>query len=307
MGVKRLSINSWNVRNLFDRIAACGWLFLVAGDGRRALRALRFFTMRSKMTWLVLLGTMSFVSGMPADAADRLVLRAENEQKIVDCKGLDVLIEGNRNVYTLNGGCNSIVLRGEGDKVRAAVAPGAHITVEGNNVTLTWRVLGRVLGPVAGGGDDPVVSVNGQDSTVTREAAAAPAVGVPMPSGGVAAAPALPAKQVAAAGVAAPIEITIDREARDLDCTGREVHISADGGLYALRGGCSAVIVHGNDDLVQAELAPGARIDLVGKNLKLAFVQMADGAAPAVHVQGEQSKAWAIAGWGQLTGALPKD
>ncbi len=249
----------------------------------------------------------------PARAADTLEVRAEGEQRTIDCKDLDVVIEGNANTYTLRGGCHSITLHGANDKIRAAVAPGAHILVEGNDVQLTWSLVGT--------GADPVVLVNGRNSQVTREGMAAsppPALlpppvvppptpnAVPMPQAGSAITPppAEPAKPAAVASKP-PIDITIDHEDRDLDCSGREVHISANFGLYALRGGCSAVIVHGSDNLIQAEVAPGARIDLVGKNLKLAYVPAA-GDPPTVHVDGTDSMAWAISAWGGL-GELPKE
>ncbi len=237
----------------------------------------------------LLVAVLTFGRVTPAYAGGRLELRAEGEQRSVDCGGRDVIIDGNLNTDVLRGGCGPILLRGEGAVVRADMAPGSLISIEGNDVRLSWRLVG--------GGLDPVVSVKGRDSMATRDG---DAVASPL------APPAVPAAAPVAISAAdkAPIDITISGETRDLDCAGREVHITADRGLYALRGGCRAVIVHGDNDFIQAEVVPGARIELLGKNVKLAFVMVGAG-APSVHAEGEASKAWAIDRWGGLTGPVP--
>jgi hypothetical protein len=51
-------------------------------------------------------------------------------------------------------------------------------------------------------------------------------------------------------------------------------------------------------------VVPGARIELLGRHVKLAFVMVGAG-APSVRAEGEASKAWEIDRWGGLTGPVP--
>ena len=251
----------------------------------------------------------------PSRADDNtLLLQAEGDQRTIDCADRDVRIEGNRNRYVLRGGCRSVVLRGDADDIQAQMIAGGHIDVEGNGVLVTWSLLHP--------GPDVSVSVNGQGSRVMAQNAPAPAAppappvdqakpAAPSPTEAEAASSPPAGKPVAAAKPAPThplpplppltgpvINLTISGEARDLDCTGKSVRITADRGLYALRGGCRAVEVQGTDNLVQAEILPAARVAASGANTRIAWVQIGSGAAPVVRAT-DGASAWQIPALGE--------
>lgn len=62
----------------------------------------------------------------------RLELRGDDLQRIADCAGQDVLIEGSRGGFRLRGGCRSVTLRGDLAVVQADLLPGARVLIEGN-------------------------------------------------------------------------------------------------------------------------------------------------------------------------------
>jgi hypothetical protein len=220
-----------------------------------------------------------------AQAPGSLVLRAEGETRSLDCTDRDVWIEGNNNRYTLRGGCRSFALRGADDAIELDLAPAAHIDVQGNNVQVLWRLVGQ--------GVAPTISLSGQNSRVVAAEQRTPAPAtLPIP--------ATPATPATSATAPAPVEppppaaddgatltFTIDDEARELDCTGRAVRITANHGLYALHGGCRSLLVHGDGNLVQAELQPGASIDLAGQQSRVDFVLLGTGAPPSPQLDGK--------------------
>ena len=256
---------------------------------------------------LVPLAGLLLVTAVPRARADDggLLLQAEDDQRTLDCSGRDVRIEGNRNHYILRGGCRSLTLRGDGDNIQAQMMPGGHIDVEGNGVLVTWSLHGS--GPTV------TVSVSGQGSramTLDAPSPAAPAIAASKPETPAAAPPAAnqpPADKPATEAAAAPpqklppappltgpvIELTISGEARDLNCSGKSVRIIADSGVYALRGGCRAVVVRGTGNLVQAEIGPGARINAAGADTKCAVVPAGTGAAPEIRAT-DGASAWQI-------------
>lgn len=230
---------------------------------------------------LLLLALLTCPALARADDAP-LLLQAEGEHKTVDCAGRDVRIEGNRNRYMLRGGCLSVVLRGEADEIRAEMAPGGRIDVEGNGVLLFWSKRGD--------GPDPSVSLNGAGSRVMA-LDAGPATTPAQVEARITAPQAPPRSLPVLTGPV--IELRVSNEARDLDCGGRAVRIAADGGIYALRGGCRALVVTGQNNLVQAEMAPGARITASGADTRVAWVLANGGAAPDVK-RSDGAKVWQI-------------
>lgn len=87
-----------------------------------------------------------------------LVLREENSRRQLSCAGQNVLIEGNGDEYTLQGGCRSLTVRGEGLTVRAEMQPATRIIVQGNGDDIAWAVMG--------GGQAPSTSLDGEGSQI---------------------------------------------------------------------------------------------------------------------------------------------
>ena len=226
----------------------------------------------------LVVGLLGSVAGAQAQTAAAptgapLALRAEGEQRDVDCRGRDVAIEGSGDQYTLHGGCRSLSVRGEGVSVHAEMAPGSRIDVEGNGNQVDWFL--RQPGP------DPVTSVNGRGSRIDRQQRLGSVVTPPSAS------PVRP-------DLGPPLEISGVDQSRDTDCAGRDVKLTGSNEVVVLRGGCRSLAVVGDGDKVQAELMPGTRVTIIGSRSTVAFALLGSGPDPIVSVNGAGSDAWRI-------------
>lgn len=89
-----------------------------------------------------------------------LQLSGDDQQRVADCAGRDVVVTGSRSTYVMRGTCNAVVVRGNLLTVQAVVQPGARITVEGRGSIVSWAVPHK--------GRPPAVMVRGRDSRVQR-------------------------------------------------------------------------------------------------------------------------------------------
>ncbi len=87
-------------------------------------------------------------------------MSGDDEEKLADCAGRDVLVTGNRSAYVIQGACHSLVVRGDLLTVQAVMQPGAHITVSGLGSIVSWAVQGR--------GHAPAGTVHGAGSRIQR-------------------------------------------------------------------------------------------------------------------------------------------
>lgn len=195
----------------------------------------------------------------PAPAGSETV-RAEARTLSLDCAGGDARLEGNRNVLRVTGGCRSLAVFGNANEVSAVLAGGAAVRVEGQGNRVTYT-----LPP---GARPPEVAVLGVGSTV---AAAEPR--------------------------AAPgrVELLGDDLQQERDCAGRDVLIEGSRGFFRLTGGCRSVTLRGELAVVRSELQPGARVRLEGGGNLVAYTLARPGAAPAVSISGEGSRAMRFA------------
>ena len=69
-------------------------------------------------------------------------------------------LTGSNATMVLRGGCRSLTVEGDGDRVQAEMMPGTRITIIGSKSTVAFALLGT--------GPDPIVSVNGQGSDAWR-------------------------------------------------------------------------------------------------------------------------------------------
>lgn len=272
----------------------------------------------------------------PPDAPDQtrlfggseapLALREENMRRSVDCTGRDVLVEGNGNEYTLQGGCRSLTVRGEGVVIHAEMRPGSQISLQGNGDVVTWLLSAP--------GSDPTTVIDGEGSRISEAGHAmsrdAPAGVSGAISGGSSggAAPPRPGKRIVSEPATPPVSapppvppapppqlgrvlrpgpLTVrgDHEARDLDCGGRDVKIDASYGIFVLRGECHSLSVKGDSNKVQAELAPGAAITIKGQGSTVAYAVAGDGPNAVVSVQGNASRAWRVPALGAASPPPP--
>lgn len=98
-------------------------------------------------------------SPTPASAGP-LALSGDDEERLADCAGRDVLVTGHRSAYVIRGMCRSLVVRGDLLTVQAILQPGAHITVAGQGSIVSWAMQGR--------GHPPAGTVHGAGSRIQR-------------------------------------------------------------------------------------------------------------------------------------------
>jgi Protein of unknown function (DUF3060) len=97
-----------------------------------------------------------------------------------------------------------------------------------------------------------------------------------------------------AAPVPGQLLLSGNAQNRDVGCGGENVYIRGDNGFFMLRGGCKALFIRGDDDVVHVEATPGAQIAIQGDNA-LAYVLMTGvGPGPTLLVTGQNSRAFLV-------------
>lgn len=89
-----------------------------------------------------------------------LELSGDDQQRLGDCGGRDVVVTGSRSAYVIRGACHSLLLRGDLLTVQAVMQPGARITVNGRGSVVSWAIPGK--------GHAPTSVVRGAGSRVQR-------------------------------------------------------------------------------------------------------------------------------------------
>jgi hypothetical protein len=70
-----------------------------------------------------------------------------------NCNGGDAMISGSDNTGTIRGGCRSLQIAGDGNRVLIDMASNATIKVYGNNNRVSWTSSGEVLVTTVGPGN----------------------------------------------------------------------------------------------------------------------------------------------------------
>ncbi|MBV9735240.1 MAG: DUF3060 domain-containing protein [Acidisphaera sp.] len=276
---------------------------------------MRFVVMRFPGGAVLACWAFLLAAAARAQTAD---VRGDGLDQVVACDGGAASLQGNGNTIAFRGACRSLDLRGEGDRVQIDIVSGGSIHLEGNGDRVRYRVVN--------GGESPRVLVRGEGSTVVATAApeepaysersVAPLVNPeprlprlatrtlppprpapPTPPSAVAkpaptAEPSPPPRPVPAVVPATgPIVLGGDGQTRDLDCTGRDVQIEGNGGVFTLRGGCHSLAIQGNGEQVKAELLPGVPLTVQGEDDVVTYTVHGAGADPNVWVNGHGSTA----------------
>jgi len=183
-------------------------------------------------------------------------VRADGVEQTLACQGGDATVQGNGDRVVLSGACRSLELRGDGDHVELGIQPGGRILVEGNGDQVRYHLLGE--GAVT-------VTIRGEGSTVGNGA--------------------LPAS--------APASGTADIRGNGLDrvvqCGEAGASLQGNANHIVFRGACRSLDLRGEDDRVEVELAPDARIHLEGNRDRVDFRLPAGAAPPQVLIRGEGS------------------
>ena len=231
-----------------------------------------------------------------AQGQPELLFQAEAQTLSGTCTGQPVRLEGNHNTVTLHGACGSLLLKGVGNTVRMGVVAGGSIRVEGSGNRVHFGVQGAAPAIVALGPDNDVspgeapTAEPPKPAVIPRAALAVPPPPVAVP---VARPPPEPAAQVPPP--IAPLVLPGDDVHGLANCAGRDVTISGNRSDYVLSGGCKSLTVRGDLLTVQAEIAPGAKINVNGRGSIVTWEVKGRGHGPAAIVRGEGSRVQMLA------------
>ncbi len=77
-----------------------------------------------------------------------LTLSGDDQERLAECGGRNVVVTGTRSAYVLWGGCRSLTVTGDLLTVQAELQPGARIAITGRGSIVSWALQGRGRGPV---------------------------------------------------------------------------------------------------------------------------------------------------------------
>ena len=179
-----------------------------------------------------------------AGHADPVLVQAAGSTRTVACANAPAIIEGPRNLITFTGHCTGLQIRGDSNSVSIPLAEPGNIDIEGN---------GNKIRYTAPAGLQPQLRIVGDGTWVTPGAYS----------------PAPPAALATISG---------NRLNLDLDCDGLAFTLNTVGSTVTLRGQCKEVLLHGETNLVRADLASAATVTIEG-NANTLLYRLAPGAA----------------------------
>jgi len=122
----------------------------VSGQGSRIYRQQRLGSVVTPLT----------DAAARPDLAPTLAIAVTGQKRDADCTGRDVTLTGSDDTVVLRGGCRSLTVLGDNDRVQAELMPGTRVRIAGSRSVVAFALIGT--------GPDPIVSVNGAASDAWR-------------------------------------------------------------------------------------------------------------------------------------------
>jgi hypothetical protein len=85
----------------------------------------------------------------PGPAGTAITLAGNDQERLGNCAGRNVVVTGMRSAYVLRGGCRSLTVRGDLLTVQAELEPGAKITIHGQGSIVSWIVPPKSRSPAS--------------------------------------------------------------------------------------------------------------------------------------------------------------
>ncbi len=210
------------------------------------------------MRWLIygaVILAFASANAQAAEDSNAVVVQGSGATRTVSCNELEARIEGPRNMITFTGKCSGLQVRGDGNTVSVPLYGPAQIDIEGNHNRVRYTTTADA---------SPRLHVVGNQNELIPN----PYAVVPRADGSV---------------------ISGNELNLDLSCNGRPFTLETVNSHIRLRGGCPAMILRGEANLIEAELAPGADVTIAGNAISLLYHVVGDGAAPKLFVAGLNS------------------
>jgi outer membrane protein OmpA-like peptidoglycan-associated protein len=239
-----------------------------------------------------------------------------------DCGGGWATLNGSGNAVTFHNDCQGLTVNGSGNTVQIELKSGANITVNGSGNRVTYTSIGGTANATVadhgqGNAIDHVSRLSGGSSSNAGGAVAPGGMmiqgshgeQVKIGPGGIVAVPApgtgssvsiTPGGITTAPGGGAvamtPGQLMFngDGQKRDMQCSGATVYINGSRGEFILRGGCKALYIRGDNNVVHVELVPGAEIGLQGSLSNVYVTLTGAGPSPRLLVSGTNNHAFLV-------------
>ena len=187
-----------------------------------------------------------------AAQSEPVLVQAAGATRTVACNGGPVQVEGARNLIKFTGVCTGLHLRGDGNTISIPLSGQSQIDIEGGHNRVHYSALAGIA---------PQLRIVGDGTEVlTSQNAPAPLAGLASISG--------------------------NKLNLDLDCNGQAFTLDSVGSTISLRGKCQTVLLHGEANLVRADLASGATVTIQGNANTLLYVIPPGGTLPGGSVDG---------------------
>jgi len=201
-----------------------------------------------------LLATMLTVLGgwMTQAQADPVLVQAAGATRSVACNGGPAQVEGARNLIKFTGVCTGLQVRGDGNAISIPLSGQSLIDIEGGHNRVRYS---------SSAGIQPRLRVVGDGTEVLTS-------------------------QNAPAPLASQASISGNDLNLELDCNGLDFTLNSVGSTISLRGRCQNVLLHGEANLVRADLASGASVTIQGNANTLLYQVPPGGNLPGGSVNG---------------------
>ena len=187
-----------------------------------------------------------------AAQSEPVLVQAAGATRTVACNGGAAQVEGARNLIKFTGVCTSLQVRGDGNAISIPLSGQSRIDIEGGHNRVHYSAMAGIA---------PQLRIVGDGTEVLTSQNA-------------------PAPQAALASISG------NKLNLELDCNGLTFTLNSVGSTVSLRGKCSAVLMHGEANLVRADLASGATVTIQGNANTLLYAVPAGATLPGGSVDG---------------------
>jgi hypothetical protein len=225
-----------------------------------------------------------------------LTLDDDNGDVVRDCAGKDVTIRSNNAKFILTGGCRSVTVSGNNNKVLAEVAADGKVASSKQSNLVAWVTPGSSADPNIFSIVNTISAVDLSHDFISHSLQKQGNLILAENPPGVSSAPATEgsSKKAALSYISESIPkaegeliIIAESNARLIrDCANKDVAVSGSGSDLVLTGGCRSVTVSGNGNKIIAEIGGGGELTILHSRNAAAWTRVGASSDPvAIHAE----------------------